>query len=166
MPSGTIYNFKIGLAHCCLQFFTAIPDRQKVPSLALLGAHSASVLFLWTQRVHPSPLRLESVMQYSSEYTKMSSGYFRDFFLDFALASTSIQKQFYTTTTSSNCFFFPPPLLLGGNTKYYSRKQWIKTALNGICYHNKELHSLAQKKFVYIACRKGDDGEERLQCKC
>lgn len=50
-------------------------------------------------------------MQYSLEYAKMSSGYFRDFFLDFALASTSIQKQFYTTTTFFQlllfCFFFP-----------------------------------------------------------
>lgn len=104
-------------------------------------------------------------MQYSLEYAKMSSGYFRDFFLDFALASTSIQKQFYTTTTFFQllllfCFVFS--ILLGGNTKHYSRKQRIKRVLNGICCQNTELQSLAQKKVVYIACRRGDDGEERL----
>jgi len=39
-------------------------------------------------------------------------------------------------------------------------------SMKRICCQNTELHSLAQEKVVYIACRRGDDGEERLQRKC
>lgn len=88
------------------------------------------------------------------------SGIFSGFCFGLYIHSEAILYNYNLLPTVVVLFFFS--ILLGGNTKHYSRKQRIKRALNGICCQNTELQSLAQKKVVYIACRRGDDGEERL----